>query len=76
MAQVDSLLIEVAEERAAADRMREAFDRERVALQQGLQYRDSLINVMTPTECRWCLTRTQAFVAGAVVTAVGIALIR
>lgn len=76
VAQVDSLLVEVAEERAAADRMRDAFERERMALRQGLQYRDSLIHVLTPVDCRWCLSRTQAFVAGAVVTAVGIALIR
>lgn len=76
VAQVESLTVELATERAATDRMRTLFLQERTAMQKGLQYRDSLIYVMTPRDCRWCLSRKQAFVAGVVVTAVGIALLR
>lgn len=76
VAVVESLTVDVEAERAEVIRLQEAFERERAELRLGLQYRDSLIQILTPAPCRWCMTPMQAFVAGAVAAAVGIAILR
>lgn len=76
VAVVDSLIIDVEAERAATMRLQDAFERERAEMRLALQYRDSLINILTPAQCRWCITRKQAFVAGAIAAAVGLAILR